>query len=145
MRSFKLKVSNLLVALCAFTLITTIEVGAGPTPLKRAEYRASPGGKVEGSYIVTVRPAPLRSSRLLVKPYSSQLKPTRSSRSCLSWLDQNFNIPSSQVTHSNWDPSLLNGFAGRFSPEEVEKLRDNEDVEAIAEDGIMRTQAVVTQ
>ena len=46
------------------------------------------------------------------------------------------------TTHE-WD--IINGFAGTFSEAEVEDLRSNPDVAFIEEDGLVRTQAIVTQ
>ncbi|KAH9485655.1 Alkaline serine protease [Psilocybe cubensis] len=44
---------------------------------------------------------------------------------------------------AEWD--LLNGFAGNFDDAVLDELRLDEDVEYIAEDGIMHTMATVTQ
>lgn len=57
--------------------------------------------------------------------------------------DRKTNIGSvSSVTHE-WD--IINGFAGSFSADELETLRSNPDVLSIEEDGIVYTQATVTQ
>lgn len=48
----------------------------------------------------------------------------------------------SSITHE-WN--IINGFAGTFSATELEDLRSNPDVASIEEDGLVHTQAVVTQ
>ena len=52
------------------------------------------------------------------------------------------NIDSTSITHQ-WD--IINGFAGSFSEAEIEALRSNPDVLSIEEDGVVHTQATVTQ
>ncbi|KAF9644023.1 serine proteinase [Thelephora ganbajun] len=49
---------------------------------------------------------------------------------------------SSSITHQ-WD--IINGFAGTFSPDEVEALRSRPDVLSIEEDGVVHTQDTATQ
>jgi len=51
-------------------------------------------------------------------------------------------INAASVTHE-WD--IVNGFAGSFSPDDIETLRSNPDVVSIEEDGVVHTQAIVTQ
>jgi len=46
------------------------------------------------------------------------------------------------ITHE-WD--IINGFAGAFSEAEIEALRSNPDVLSIEQDGLVHTQATVTQ
>jgi len=48
----------------------------------------------------------------------------------------------SSITHE-WD--IINGFAGTFSTDEVEALKSNPDVLSIEEDGVVRTQHIVSQ
>lgn len=48
----------------------------------------------------------------------------------------------SSITHE-WD--IINGFAGSFSAAEMEALKSNSDVLSIEEDGVVHTQANVTQ
>jgi len=48
----------------------------------------------------------------------------------------------SEVTH---DWSIINGFAGAFVDADLEALRSNPNIASIEEDGLARTQAIITQ
>ena len=52
-------------------------------------------------------------------------------------------ISSQSKVTQQW--SIINGFAGAFTDDDVEVLRSNPNVASIEEDGLAHTQAVVTQ
>ncbi|KAG6831207.1 hypothetical protein H0H87_005923 [Tephrocybe sp. NHM501043] len=73
-------------------------------------------GKTTGRYIVTLKPD---------VPKSTFFETTRTS-----------------ATH---DWTLINGFAGELSAEQLEALRIHKDVESISEDGVVRPLEIITQ
>ncbi|KAJ3480011.1 hypothetical protein NLI96_g8664 [Meripilus lineatus] len=81
-------------------------------------------GKIkQGSYIVT-------------------LKSDVSKTAYLNWLSQH--IGTDNVTHTEWNPAVLNGFAGTFSTDTLNLLRSSPDVKSISEDGIMSIRTIQT-
>lgn len=92
---------------------------SAPSPLVKVQKAEEP---IAGRYIVTLKDGASREANVNA-------------------LSRKFNGASS-ITHE-WD--IINGFAGTFSAAELEDLRSNPDVASIEEDGLVHTQAVVTQ
>jgi len=55
------------------------------------------------------------------------------------------NIESINAASITYEWDIINGFAGSLSLDEVEALKSNPDVVSIEEDGVVHTQAIVTQ
>ena len=92
---------------------------SAPSPLLEVQKVKEP---IAGRYIVTLKDGAYREASVDA-------------------LSQTLNDASS-ITHE-WD--IINGFAGTFSEAELEALKSNPDVASIEEDGLVHTQAVVTQ
>ena len=62
----------------------------------------------------------------------------------IQWLKAQFGN-STSPKYTNWSDKIIRGFSAKLTPEVVEKLRSNPDVESITEDGVVRAFETVTQ
>lgn len=106
----------MVVAASFFTLaLLVLPAFAAPAPLVHVQRAEEP---VDGSYIVLLRDdGPSISAAEIAKSLST----------------------SSEVT-SQW--SIINGFAGKFTPEDLKVLKARPDVLSIQENGVVRTMVV---
>ena len=104
-----------------FALATLLlPVLAAPSPLITVSKAGNP---VTGSYIVTLKEGVSRSAHV-------------------SSVQRVIDSITSKITH---EYSIINGYAGKFSADELNELRSNSDVASIEEDAIFRAFDVVTQ
>ncbi|KAI0669858.1 serine protease [Trametes maxima] len=80
------------------------------------------------------------------KPHSYivKLREGVAKEATIDWLAANHGS-SANVTHPEWEASILHGFAGTLEDDALNALRASPDVEYIAEDGIFHINAAVTQ
>ena len=78
--------------------------------------------------------------------FHPQLKANTDKDKTISSLQSQYgNNGSCQITHADWSPALLNGFAATLQDDALNSLRANPAVDFIAEDGIAHSQATITQ
>ena len=91
---------------------------AAPTPISALEVQSFSGETRPGSFIVTLK---------------SEVNKT-------TWLAKRPNFAT-----ADFDSEFLNSFATNLDEDGLQALRENSDIESIAEDGIMYTMETVTQ
>jgi cerevisin len=107
--------STILTALIA--IIPFSSVTAAPSPMH--EVQRFSGTSRPGSFIVTLKSDVDKSAWLSKRPYVNT-----------SW---------------DFDSEFMNGFSSKLDEETLQQLRADPTIESIAEDGVMRTMALVTQ